>query len=141
MRLFIKLSSENSKLQGETRNVLPVDYRMLIVSLIKESLKKSSQEYYDKLYHYKGKANKQSKDFTFAVYMPNAKLEDEKFFAEGDIQLRVSSPDAEFMMMLYNGLLKLKSHKYKSEYSILIKGVSLEKEKEVSKEGIVVKTL
>ncbi|TCS93602.1 CRISPR-associated endoribonuclease Cas6 [Hazenella coriacea] len=91
---------------------LPITYHMLFVSLIKKCLETSDQEYYQKLYYYDGKKNKQSKNFTFAVFLKDYQLEGDSFEIRGQVDLFVSSPDPEWMIHFYNGLLRQKDFQY-----------------------------
>jgi CRISPR-associated endoribonuclease Cas6 len=81
---------------------LPITYNMLFVSLIKETLKKSNYEYFQKLYDYK-----KSKNFTFAVKMNDFELKDDNFLIKDKLIFNISSPDNEFIINFYNGMLKM----------------------------------
>lgn len=51
------------KIDFETKR-FPCYYNALGISIIKESLKASDEEYYKKLYFYKEKSNKATKNFS-----------------------------------------------------------------------------
>jgi CRISPR-associated endoribonuclease Cas6 len=84
---------------------LPIAYNMLFVSFIKETLKKSNLEYYEKIYGYK-----KSKNFTFSVKMNDFELKDDFFYIKDKLIFNISSPDTEFIINFYNGILKINEH-------------------------------
>ena len=64
--MFRILSKEVKKMRMKVEfatSRFPRYYNVLGVSLIKEAIKKSSQEYYEKLYFYNDKSNKTSKKY------------------------------------------------------------------------------
>ena len=60
----------------------PRYYNVLGVSLIKEAIKKSSQDYYKNLYFYKDKSNKTSKNFTYSFYIKGYEIDGEDFIVK-----------------------------------------------------------
>lgn len=122
---------------------IPVGYQMLFVSIIKQALKDSDKEYYKKIYTYNGnKANKQSKNFCFSVFMKDFEKNNDDFLIKDKVSLIVSSNDCEFILKLYNGLLKNKEFQYKSQEYILIRmHMDLVREKEIKSSVVVFKTL
>ncbi len=98
---------------------LPILYRHRIMSLIKEAIQISDPEYKAILYP---EGFKRTKPFTFSVYIPpgfkttkekfllddGLALEETVFLLEREISLFVSSWAPEFIVNLYNGLLKLR---------------------------------
>lgn len=119
---------------------LPISYRMLFVSFIKEALKNSSEEYYKKLYKYENKANKKTKNFCFAVYLNNFRRDDDILNINGSVELNISSPDEEFIVNLYNGMLRIKEFEYK-KFKTLRKNILLIQEKSINGDKVVFKTL
>ncbi|KYH34088.1 CRISPR associated protein Cas6 [Clostridium tepidiprofundi DSM 19306] len=120
----------------------PIAYQMMIVSLIKEALNKTDKEYFLKLYTYEnGKANKKTKNFCFSVFLKDFKKEGEVFTINDKVIINISSPDYEFMIKLYNGLLKIKTFEYKEEFSINKVRINLQKEKEINSSTILFNTL
>ncbi|NLD48231.1 MAG: CRISPR-associated endoribonuclease Cas6 [Clostridiaceae bacterium] len=119
---------------------LPISHNMMFVSLIKESLKKSDQEYYEKLYNFNGKANKKSKNFCFSVKMRGFDIDGDIAVIKDGVSLLVSSPDAEFILYLYNGLLKVNEFKYK-DFSAKRERISMLKEKTIDSSEAIFKTL
>ena len=103
---------------------LPLSSNMMFVSLIKEALRKSDSEYYDRLYSFNGKANKKSKNFCFSVKMKGFGIDKDIANIKDDVSLLISSPDTEFMLYLYNGLLKNCEFSYK-DYHIKKERISM----------------
>lgn len=121
---------------------IPVAYQMMFVSLIKESLKKTDKEYYEKIYIFdEGKANKSPKNFCFSVFMKDFQREGDEFLIKDKLIFNVSSPDYEFMINLYNGLLKIKEFNYKNQYFINKVRIDLIKEKQINSEAVEFNTL
>ncbi|MGJ8455636.1 CRISPR-associated endoribonuclease Cas6 [Pseudothermotoga sp. U03pept] len=101
---------------------LPILYRHRIMSLIKEALSLSNTPYKFLLYP---EDLKRTKPFTFSVYiLPGFETKQERFILDQDISLQetvfypkreislfVSSSEPEFIVNLYNGLLKLREFK------------------------------
>lgn len=121
---------------------IPVAYQFMFVSLIKEALKISNEDYYQKLYFYDGdKKNKKSKNFCFSVYISGFKKEDNIFKVEDKVILYISSPDYEFAFNLYNGLLKMGNFSYKKEYKLTKKNITLIKEKSINSKEVIFNAL
>jgi len=119
---------------------LPISHNMMFVSLIKEALKKSNPDYYDKLYNFNGKSNKQSKNFCFATRMKGYDIDGDIANIKDGISFFISSPDAEFILYLYNGLLKINEFKYK-DFNIKRERISMLKEKSLISREAIFKTL
>ncbi len=121
---------------------IPVSYNFLFLSLIKEALKKSNEEYFANMYQFGDKiANKKSKNFSYAVFVQDYRLENEKFKVNGKVILNISSPDTEFIINLYNGLLKIYEFNYKKQFVLNKLKISLIKEKQILKNQVTFKTL
>lgn len=118
----------------------PLMYQMMIVGLIKESLKQSNKSYYEQLYTYNDKKNKQIKNFTFSVFMNGYKIVDDIAEIENSITVIISTPDLELGINLYNGLLNTKEFKYKS-FELKKQRISLIKEKAINEGEAAFKTL
>ncbi|MFN3599012.1 MAG: CRISPR-associated endoribonuclease Cas6, partial [Aquificaceae bacterium] len=131
---------------------LPVIYRHRILALIKEALKGSNQKYKDILY-----GEEKPKPFTFSLLLPKEReqkrevfslsdgieIEDYVFYFPKDsfLSLLISSYDYEFLMNLYNGLLKIKSFAFNKEITINIYGFSLQEDPKIEEDVVVFKTL
>lgn len=112
---------------------------MMFVSLIKKALEISDKKYFNKLYYYKDKLNKKSKNFCFSVYLNEYEIKDEHF-KTNSVQFNISSPDKEFMINLYNGLLKIPVFEYK-DYKLKRQKIRNLKEKSVKNNIVLFKTL
>ncbi|MGM0471399.1 MAG: CRISPR-associated endoribonuclease Cas6 [Bacillota bacterium] len=120
---------------------IPVGYHMMWVSLLKEALQQSDQEFKDKLYHYdQQRNNKQSKDFTFALYLQDFEKEDDIFRINDQVIFNLSTPDYELGIKLYNGLLKLEEFTYR-DFTISKSRIDLSQEKEINSQEVKFKTL
>ncbi|MBD7912071.1 CRISPR-associated endoribonuclease Cas6 [Clostridium cibarium] len=123
----------------------PLAYRMMISSLIKKSIETVDESYFREMYYYGEKKNKKIKPFTFSVFFNDYKIEKEEVMINGQVSIILSTSDYNFGIILYNGLLKLKSYFYKNNetdsYEIDIQRVILEKEKLINDERILCKTL
>jgi len=119
------------------------NYRQYFLSLFKEAFKNSSEDGKDFFHRYYGE--KTIKPFTFSVYMP-CKPVDKKLKLEGEyINLFFSTNDYEFLMRLYNGLLKIS--KRKDPFNLgknkieKIANINLLKEVKITKDTVSFKTL
>ena len=118
----------------------PIAYNILVVSLIKEALKKSNEEYFKELFQYGEKKNKKSKNYCFSVYVKDFSIEGEEFIVKDKILINFSSPDVEFIVNLYNGLLKITELKY-SQYTLKRNRITKIKEKNINNDIAIFKTL
>ncbi len=118
----------------------PRFYNLLGVSLIKEAIKKSNEEYFRKLYFYKDKSNKQSKNFTFSFYIKNYEIEEDNFIVKDKVIMYISTPDLELGLNIYNGFINTKIFRYK-HYEISRYKISLVKESEIFEEEAIFNTL
>lgn len=107
---------------------LPISYNTMFMSVIKEAIRKSSEDYYRSLYYYEDKSNKQTKNFTFAVYIKEYDIENENFIVKDRVILNISTPDLELGLHIYNGLINYPKFVYK-DYELKRLRVDLGKEK------------
>lgn len=119
---------------------IPISYRMMILSIIKKALELGDKELFQRLYYYGDKKNKKIKPFCFAVYLDGFKIEDNMITENKNIIITINTPDYNIGLALYNGLLKIKEHKY-NNYTLVKEKISLEKEKEIILNEVVLKTL
>jgi len=120
--------------------VIPISYHYMFASLIKRAISSSSKEKFDEIYFHDGKKTKQSKSFCFSVYMKEFELTADCFQVNGELKCIISTPDAELMIHIYNGLLTSKTFKYKAETLSLLR-VNLLKEKLPTSSEAIFKTL
>ncbi|MFN4245698.1 MAG: CRISPR-associated endoribonuclease Cas6 [Brevinematia bacterium] len=143
---------------------MPIIYRHIILSLIKESLKLSDVNYKKSLYEDKI-LTKKVKPFTFSLILPkgskakkehfylndNLKVEDYVFYppeySDGrnqinvkPLQLLVSSIDYEFITHLYNGLIEMKKFKFYQDIEIEIGRIIPILDKPITSNKVVFKT-
>lgn len=95
------------KAQFKTEKI-PLGYRMMMVSLIKEALRQGNEEYYKQLYE---SGDSVMKPFSYAPFLHNFEIQEPTISLE-NLSITFSSPDPEFILYLYNGLLKLDKFQY-----------------------------
>lgn len=137
---------------------LPIIYRNIFMSFIKECLRKSDSAYREKLYPEKGSPiTKVVKPFCFCVRMPSQKeMKREKISIDSDFEIEdtvfsfrensfinflVSSCDYEFIVNLYNGILENRTFNYNRDINLTMKGIHLLKEKIINSDCVAFKTL
>ena len=118
----------------------PRYYNVLGVSLIKEAIKKSSQDYYKNLYFYKDKSNKTSKNFTYSFYIKGYEIDGEDFIVKDRVVMYISTPDLELGLNLYNGLINYPKFTYK-DYELKRIRVDLGKEMNIDSEEAIFNAL
>ncbi|MGL5692864.1 MAG: CRISPR-associated endoribonuclease Cas6 [Peptostreptococcaceae bacterium] len=111
---------------------MPISYNTLFMSVIKEAIKKSNEDYYKSLYFYNDKSNKKTKNFTFSVYVKGYEIEKENFIVKDRVILNISTPDMELGLNLYNGIINHQKFTYKN-YELKRIRVDLGKEKFIDK--------
>ncbi|MDH2881410.1 CRISPR-associated endoribonuclease Cas6 [Bacillus cytotoxicus] len=126
MRLHIKLQT----------NRFPISYRMMMVSFIKEALKLSDAEYFQQIYQ-ESKANR---PFSYGVYIHDYKLNATEFHIKGYVGLTITSPDAQFMLHFYNGLMKMNDFRYKG-FSLKRMKVQMVNSADINQNHVYFKTL
>ena len=128
------------KCECKTKQI-PTANQMQIVSMIKESLKAINIDYYEKLYKYENhKKNKKIKNFAFAVYLKDFKLDGDIIKINDKVIITITSPDYEFMVNLYNGLMKKKLFNYK-EFTLEVSKITMLQEKSIDSDEAVFSTL
>lgn len=120
---------------------IPLTYRMMFVSLIKEALKKVNNEYYKKLYFFGDKKNKRIKNFCTAVFLKDFKIDNNTIHINDEVIIYISTADYEFGINIYNALLNIKDFTYKNQYNLKKVRISLVKEKKINEEEVVFKTM
>lgn len=148
-------------------NKLPILYRHRFMALIKEAIERSDNNYKKSLYPDKAieQQDKNSnpelktkipKPFCFSVAMPNSKtikrekivihegveIEDTVFYFSRDSYLSfyVSSYDYQFILNLYNGLLKIKDFDFGNGITLKLDRVFMLNEKKIIGDEAVFKT-
>jgi len=116
---------------------LPRDYRSGFISIIKSAFEQGDEMFYRKLYN-----NKTDKPFTFSVYFPELRSEENNNLRVGNKAiLNFSSNDPVLITHLYNGIRKLKVHKWKDENTFTIQNIRAFFNKEIKKDSCTFKTV
>lgn len=115
--------------------------QMFIVSIVKEALKKADRDFYEELYTYDGgKSNKRSKNYCSSLFLKDFERKNDVIKINDRVIFNFSTPDYEFGVNLYNGLLDIKEFQYKKFMFNKIR-INLLKEKEVKNTKVRFKTL
>lgn len=83
--------------------ILPIHYRMIVYSLIKEAIRMSDQNYYEKWFIQR---EREIKPFSFSTYLVDFKITD-NIISLKEISITISA-DIEFAIHAINGLKQLK---------------------------------
>lgn len=122
-------------------SLIPISQGFLISSLFKEALNNVNRDYCTSLYQYKKKNNnKRTKNFCTSTYLEDYEILEDKIKINGKIILNISSPDMNFMINLYNGLLKIHEFQYK-DYKLTRGKINYQKEKTILSTNAQFKTL
>lgn len=120
---------------------LDIEYRRGILSLLKHCFQLSSPQVYEKFYE----IGPEMKPFTFGVFLHEPKFEGESICLQStDIILNFSTYAAELGIYFYNSLIKEKSkfkpYPLQNGNEMLLKRVSLQREKQIKTNEVVFKT-
>lgn len=96
---------------GYKVNKLDLSYRMQIYSLIKEAIRCSSKEYYEKLFV---QLDREMKEFTYSTYIKNLNIKGTEIYLD-EITISISSPSMEFAVHCFNGIRNLKEYRVGKE--------------------------
>ena len=119
---------------------LPITYNTLFMSAIKEAIKASDVDYYEKLYFYQDKSNKATKNLTFSVAITDYMINEGFFYIKGKSSFIISTPDLKLGLLIYNGMLKKRKFVYK-DMEWKVNRVDLLKEREFTSREVAFKTL
>lgn len=112
-----KWGGEKMRLQFEFEiSNIPLQYRLGILSIIKEMIQTGSEEYYQQIFQ---KNNRDMKPFTYSTYIENLTVNQDEIIGDRLI-LTVSSPSYEFIMYLMNGSQRSDAYRYK-DYRFILK--------------------
>ena len=129
MRLAIDFATE-----GE----LPLAYRLLAISILKEAVKAGGGEAYNKVYV---DGAKMPKPYTFAVrFLGQFEVQQVDVVKTNGFRLLVSSSDYEFLIPLLNGLQNQRIFQYQT-YRFTRQSIQFLREVETDKSVIIVHTL
>ena len=137
MRIKLHFKLEN--------NIIPKDYRILILSFIKYSLKKNFKESYKEIYESKPIM----KFFTFSVYLPKPKIEKDKIELDKNYFNAVFSIyDNKRFIEFYNSFNSMIIKNENKEYSyplkdnkMRLKNITMLNEKIISSNRAIIKFL
>ncbi|WP_047153416.1 CRISPR-associated endoribonuclease Cas6 [Aneurinibacillus tyrosinisolvens] len=106
---------------------LPVSYRLGILSIIKECIRRSSEDFYTNFFE----VNKaQIKPFTFSTYFKKMRMDDEYIYAE-QLDVTISSSSYEFIMHLFNGSQDEKTFTYR-DFQLRLIGIRMLQDKKLT---------
>ncbi|MBL4931898.1 CRISPR-associated endoribonuclease Cas6 [Clostridium paridis] len=120
---------------------IPLAYRMMFVSLIKNSLEKSNSSYFNELYNFEDKKSKKIKPFTFSTYLEDYEMGKEEIKIKGKVNLTISTPDTELFINIYNGLVNISQYTYNNKFKLTIGKIILLKESWINSEKVTFKSL
>lgn len=113
---------------------LPLAYRLMMVSFIKDCLRKGSEEAYHEYF-----STPRPKPYVFSVYLKNFHFGREEIRLSG-FQLQIASSDYHFMIPFLNGLQRTPAFQYK-EYRVQRGKIQFDRVRPVQSPKIVVRTL
>ena len=136
MRINLNFELEN--------NIINKEYRLTIMSFIKDALKNYSQNTYNSLY----KDNTKMKAFTFGVFLPDAKINDDNIeLSSRYINVTFSIFDNQLFIELYNSFNSTINKRYpkdentKSQMIMTLKKITMQNEKPIKQNKILIKFL
>ncbi|MEN3042525.1 MAG: CRISPR-associated endoribonuclease Cas6, partial [Fervidobacterium sp.] len=132
MRIMVEFCAEK----------LPVSSNFLFLSYIKEALMTSNYYYFKGLFYYGERHNKITKSYTYAVIPRNFYVKKDELVFNNDsrVEFILSTPDYEFVINLYNGILRIENFSYK-DYRLKLKKIRVLKEKVINTEEVVFNAL
>lgn len=115
--------------------------QMFMVSIVKEALKSTDREFFEELYTYDGdRSNKRSKNYCSSLFLKDFERKEDVIKINDRVIFNFSTPDYEFGVNLYNGLLMVDEFNYKNYVLNKIR-INLLKEKEIEDNRVRFKTL
>lgn len=116
-RVYLKVFDKKT---GKSQ--LPINYRFLLLSLIKEGMYRNDETLLSELYD----AAPLPKKLTFALYMNSFKLVKETGMVEFEEGvLTISSSDTFLMSRLLSGLTTIKTYTYQNRFEVTITNIEL----------------
>lgn len=112
-----RIGGEKMRIQFEFAiDKMPLAYRLGMLSMVKEMIKKGSPAYFEKVFQAQ---SQKMKPFSFATYIKDLQIEKDEIYGQS-LHLTVSSPSYEFIMYLMNGSEREHTYRYK-DYSFTLK--------------------
>lgn len=118
-------------------NLSLLDYRMQVLSLIKESIKISDEQYYEKLFV---QSENQMQDFVFSVYFHQFSMQPDDRISLERMSITISSASIETFTHIFNGIRKIKEYRV-GEGGWEQTNVQLLKEIEIRSSKVIFKTM
>ena len=129
------------KFMLENENI-PIDYRSFIISFIKHCIEEYDLDIYKQMYNADDPI---MKDFTFSVYLPNAKFDKDYITLKNKIIIiNISNYNVKRALIMYNAFIEYyhKKEKYKiKNNSFNLTGVYSKKSNDVDTDNIIIETL
>ena len=136
MRINLNFELEN--------NIISKEYRLTIISFIKNALEKKYKNTYDAIYN----NNTKMKAFTFGVFLPDAKINNDNIeLSSRYINVTFSVFDNQLFIELYNSFNNMLNQKYpkdentKSQMIMTLKKITMQNEKPIKQNKILIKFL
>ena len=134
MNLELRFSFENE--------IIPIDYRSFIVSFIKHCLEEYDEDIYKKMYN---NDNPVMKEFTFSVYLPQAKFNKETIALNKKAMIiNISNYNTRLALIMYNAF----NNYYRKKESYIIKNnkfkvthIYMKKLTDVKEDNIIIEML
>lgn len=124
-------------LEGKMKSKkISLGYRMFVLSMIKNTISKYNEDYYNEMFFYEDKKTKKSKPFTFSVFFQDYKINKDYIDVNGNVKVVFSTPDLKLNMILFNGFMKMKEY---GEFEKI--SVRISKERKVEGNEGIFKTL
>ncbi|NGP44617.1 CRISPR-associated endoribonuclease Cas6 [Bacillaceae bacterium SIJ1] len=117
-------------------DVLPLSYRMTVLSLVKEALRTADQTYFEELYE---ERNHLMKPFSYSVFLHDFTFQGDQIQLSS-LTITFSSSDMEFMLHLFNGLQQLKTFQ-PGNYPWVQKQMRMVKETSITSSSAIFRTL
>lgn len=115
---------------------LPIAYRLVVLSFIKETLRRGEEAYFNELY---GSRPREMKPFSYSVYLRNFSVEREEIHLS-EMTITISSPDMTYMLHLFNGLQEMQTYQA-GEHEWIRKTMKWLPEASICEDTVFLKTL
>lgn len=118
-------------------NQMPKDYRRVFMSLIKKAIQIENSKLFERYYN-----GHKIKPFTFSVYFPELKGEQNGYFIVGNkARLDFSTSQMELGTQIYNGLISIDKYSFFEGSAMFRRKISLWKAENISTNEVTFKTI
>lgn len=114
----------------------PINYRLIILSYLKESIRSQSNTFYNTFFI---ENKRETKPYAFAAYFKNIQIKNDVIYADS-LSVTVTTSNTEFMIYLINGCQQTREFSYKNINMTLIR-CELLKEKSITQSKVWLKTI